>query len=91
MLLDLWSYSLRIPHIILEMEMRLVKTLWGVNGSMDPSKWDQIFGKIAGMGYRAVETIELVWALDSGLFKTLLDKHGNNAAAVFFEILVYLY
>jgi hypothetical protein len=61
------------------MELRLVKTLWGVNGSMEPSKWDEIFGEIAAMGYSAVETIELVWALDSTLFKALLDKHGNDA------------
>ena len=55
--------------------LKLARTLWGVDGAMEPSRWDELFAKIKAEGYDAVEAITLAWRKDPKLFRSLLDKH----------------
>ena len=58
------------------MKLKLVKTLWGVDGVEDPEKWDAIFAKIKAEGFEAIEAITLAWRTDKEKFCSLLEKHG---------------
>lgn len=58
------------------MRLQLAKTLWGVDGATEPSKWDELFARIKAEGFQAVEAITIMWRADSKLFRSLLDKHG---------------
>ena len=59
------------------MQLALVKSLWGVPASGNPSEWDVMFAQIAREGFAAVETISLVWEQEAELFKSLLSRHGS--------------
>jgi hypothetical protein len=41
--------------------LKLCKTLWGVEGADDPSRWSALFARIKAEGFEAVEAIAPVW------------------------------
>ena len=57
-------------------ELKLAKTLWGVDEAGDPEKWDALFGRIKAEGFSAVEVIAPTWRADKAKFCSLLQKHG---------------
>ena len=42
-------------------QLKLAKTLWGVDGADDPSRWPELFAKIKSEGFEAVEAIAPAW------------------------------
>ena len=55
--------------------IKIARTLWGVDGFNEPSKWDELFGRIKAEGFDAIECTTLTWRCDPKLLRELLDKH----------------
>lgn len=59
------------------MQLKLARTLWGIEGSGEPQNWDAIFGRIKASGFDGVETSAAkTWAKDETAFGRALEKHG---------------
>mmetsp|Transcript_9928 Transcript_9928/g.22569 ORF Transcript_9928/g.22569 Transcript_9928/m.22569 type:complete len:306 (-) Transcript_9928:192-1109(-) len=56
-------------------QLRLVKTLWGVDEAEDPDKWDDLFSRIKREGFDGVESNRFIWNLDKTKWVELLRKH----------------
>lgn len=57
-------------------ELKLAKTLWGVDESNDTSQWDALFARIKAEGFSAIEAAAPFWRKDTKLMQSLLEKHG---------------
>ena len=57
------------------MELKLIKTLWGVPTAGDTSNWDNLFKEIKNDGFSGIESIGLTWKMNPVLFKELLNKY----------------
>ena len=57
-------------------ELKLAKTLWGVDESNDVSQWDALFARIKAEGFSAIEAAAPFWRKDTKLMQSLLEKHG---------------
>lgn len=54
--------------------LKIVKTLWGVDEASDPARWDALFTRIKSDGFEAVEAIAPTWRMEG--FCDALQKHG---------------
>ena len=63
------------------MQLKVAKTLWGVDEAVDPKNWDALFARIKAEGFDAVEAIAPTWRADKQLLRSLLDKHGLELIA----------
>lgn len=58
------------------MQLKIARTLWGIDGFDDPTRWDAIFAKIKAEGFDGIETSETkCWTHDLPRFRKLLKKH----------------
>eukprot|EP00793_Prasinoderma_coloniale_P006561 PRCOL_00001391-RA len=58
------------------MELRLVKTLWGVDDAAHPERWPALFARIKAEGFAAIECPFITWMQDEAAFTAARKAAG---------------
>jgi hypothetical protein len=63
------------------MELRVVKTLWGVDDAAHPERWPALFARIKAEGFSAIEAHIGTWRRDKAAFSSALEAAGLQLIA----------